>query len=342
MTKSLKNDYPYNVLIKSPSIADVLAYNGFISNNQGIDTIELIAKYTTVKNMIEKMNLSIKTLPQEHKSYKKYQDQREKETKKRLLDNEFPIIIERVRLPKVQGRDKDFYITIIRNIPTLFDVASHHKKAKNTYCLVVFAGLHQPTKRINSQAIQIISKFLKRKAFKLHRLDIAIDTTNHQNINYKQKGAFGDNLMPYGKQGVISRGSSLYINDTKHHSISKIIYYDKFKKQRYQQGKEIITDDLNGWKRLEITLTFDVTKNYNRGFIFYIESLNFINDLYDIKEIAQKVGIKEYKSDYLTYQLNSIIDNRFINNHKSQKQFNSIESLERFRQLEFRRYILPI
>jgi hypothetical protein len=231
---------------------------------------------------------------------------------------------------------------ITQNIPLLFDIATHHKKAKDTYCLITFAGLHQPTKKIESEAIKHISKILKRKAFKLYSLDIAIDTTDQQNINYKRKGVFKDNLMPYSKQGVTPKGSSLYINNTGHSSISRILYYDKYLKQTQHHKQGGLHNNLKAWKRLEITLTFDVTKSYNRGFIFYIESLNFINDLYDIKEIAQKVGIKEYKSDYLTYQLNSIIDNRFINNHKSQKQFNSIESLERFRQLEFRRYILPI
>ncbi len=187
-----------------------------------------------------------------------------------------------------------------------------------------------------------ISKVLKRKAFKLYSLDIAIDTTDHQNINYKRKGAFRDNLLPYSKQGVISKGSSLYINNTGHSSISRILYYDKYLKQTQHHKQGGLHNDLKAWKRLEVTLTFDVTKRENRGFIHYIESLEFINDLYDIEEVAGLAGIRSYENNYLLYQLNSLIDNRFMNNHESQKQFNSVESLERFRQSEFRRYLLPI
>ena len=39
-------------------------------------------------------------------------------------------------------------------------------------------------------------------------IDLAIDTTDHRSITYKRKGAFKDDLMPYSKQGVISKGSS--------------------------------------------------------------------------------------------------------------------------------------
>jgi hypothetical protein len=124
--------------------------------------------------------------------------------------------------------------------------------------------------------------------------------------------------------------------------MSKIIFYDKYTKQLEQQKKEIITDDLKGWKRLEITLTFDVTKHESKGFIDYIEGFNFLDDLYDVADVARLAGIKEYSNDYLTYQLNSLIDNRFMNNHESKEQFNSVESLERFKLSDFRRYLLPI
>ena len=120
------------------------------------------------------------------------------------------------------------------------------------------------------------------------------------------------------------------------------ISYDKYTKQLKQQKKEIITDDLKGWKRLEITLTFDVTKHESKGFIDYIEGFNFLDDLYDVAELANLAGIKKYDNDYLTYQLNSFIDNRFMNNKESKKQFNSVDALERFKTSDFRRYLLAI
>ena len=343
MTKSLIDNYPHNV-INYPSLgADIdTSNNKFMVHQMGIDTIEQVAKYETVKSMVDRLGLSIEPMPQSHKLHKKITDEVKADTKRRLSIDKFTPIVEVIKLPKVDPKDKAFYISIIRNTPTLFDVATHHKKAKDSFCMIVFAGLHQPSKRISSEAMKIISKFLKRKAFKLHSLDIAIDTTDQRSITYKRKGAFKDNLMPYSKHGVISKGSSLYINNLDHPNISRVIYYDKYLKQLNQQKKEIITNDLRAWKRLEFTLSFDVTKSHNKGFTNYIENLEFINDLYDIEELAGLAGIKNYDSDYLVYQLNSLIDNRFMNNQESKEQFNSVDSLERFKQSEFRRYTLPI
>ena len=346
----MNNDYPFNV-INYPSIgADIdISKGGFIFNQIGIDNIELIAKYDVFKKMAEKMGLTIEPMPKqktEETDPKKnilkridYEMKQDKTT--RLKSDKFMPIVEVIQLPKV-GKSKALYITIIRNIPTLFDVATHHKKAKDTFCLVLFAGLHQPSKKISSEAMQIISRFIKRKAFSLRSIDLAIDTTDHRSITYKRKGAFKDDLMPYSKHDVISKGSSLYINNLDHPSISRVLYYDKYLKQLNQQKKEIIGNDLRAWKRLEITLTFDVTQKYNKGFIHYIEGLNFVDDLYEVADVARLAGIKSYLNDYLTYQLNSLLDNRFMNNKESKTQFNSVESLERFKQSDFRRYLLAI
>ena len=272
----MNNDYPFNV-INYPSIGgDIdISKGGFIFNQLGIDNIELIAKYDTFKNMAEKLGLTITTKPmpkeEEEKKgiFKRIDDEVKKDSKKRLLTDNFMPIVEIVELPKV-GKSKALYITVIRNIPTLFDVATHHKKAKDSFCLILFAGLHQPSKAISSEAMKIISKFIKRKAFTLRSIDLAIDTTDHRSIDYKRKGAFRDDLMPYSKHDVISKGSSLYINKLDHQSISRVLYYDKYLKQLNQQKKEIIGNDLKSWKRLEITLTFDVTQKDNKGFTYYI------------------------------------------------------------------------
>jgi len=338
----MNNDYPFNV-INYPSIgADIdISKGGFIFNQIGIDNIELIAKYDVFKKMAEKMGLTFKPMPNNHKIHERIDYEMKQDKTTRLKSDKFMPIVEVIQLPKV-GKDKPLYITIIRNIPTLFDVATHHKKAKDTFCLVLFAGLHQPSKKISSEAMQIISRFIKRKAFSLRSIDLAIDTTDDRSITYKRKGAFKDDLMPYSKHDVISKGSSLYINNLDHPSISRVLYYDKYLKQLNQQKKEIIGNDLRAWKRLEITLTFDVTQTYNKGFIHYIEGLNFVDDLYEVADVARLAGIKSYLNDYLTYQLNSLLDNRFMNNKESKTQFNSIESLERFKQSDFRRYLLAI
>ena len=334
MTKSMNVTYP--------SISDMAFSPRYITHNQmGIDNIELIAKYEVFKKMSEKMGLKFEPMPSSHKIHERIAYEMKQDKQTRLLSDKFMPIVEVVKLPKV-GKSKAMYITVIRNIPTLFDVATHHKKAKDSFCLVLFAGLHQPTKKISSDAMKIVSKFTKRKAFTLRSIDLAIDTTDHRSITHNRKEAFKANLMPYSKHGVICKGSSLYINNLDHRSISRILYYDKYLKQLNQQKKEKIGNDLRAWKRLEITLTFDVTKKQNKGFIHYIESMDFIDDVCEVHKVASLVGIKSYEEDYLTYQLNSLLDNRFMNNKESKKQFNSVESLERFKQSDFRRYLLAI
>ena len=306
------------------------------------EKVELIAKYETFIKMIKKNNLTVTMLDESHNSYKRVLEGRTIDDKIRLKEENFKPIMERIELPKVNPKDKGFYITIIRNIPLLFDIATHRKKAKDSYCLIILAGLHQPTKRISSKSMKIISKFLKRKTFRVHKIDIAIDTKDKQPINYGRLKGFTDDLLPYSKDGVKLERTSLYINNIDHLHISKVIYYDKYKKQSYKQGKEKIGDSLEDWKRLEFTLNFDVTQKENRGFRNYIDSMSFIDSLYEVGTVAGLAGIKNYDDDYLVYQLNSLIDNRFLNNHESKKQFNSVESLESFKQSDFRRYTLPI
>lgn len=336
MTKSLTRNYPF--------IADILkdthAYT--VPNNQGIDTIELIARYETVIKLVERMGLKVEVMPKGNKIFKSIEYEIKEDKHKRLNQEAFNPMVECVKLPKVSPKDKSLYIGIVRNTPSLFKVADYHKKGKDTYCKLVFAGLHQPTKKISSEAIKIISTLLKRKAFKLHRVDIAIDFKSDESINHSNKKTFKDKLMPLSKRGVICEGSSYYINKLEHPSLSRINLYDKYKKQLNQQGEEKISNELKAWKRLEITLTFDVTQRNNKGFMYYIESLNFIDDLYEVQAVATKAKIKSYDSDYLTYQLNSFIDNRFMNNHESKEQFNSVESLERFNTSDFRRYLLAM
>lgn len=336
MTKSLISDYG--------SIADILqeVHNYNPITNQGIDTIELIGRYEMVIKLIEDLGLIIDDMPLNNGLFDKVNYEIEQDKEKRLKKDDFKPIIERVKLPKVNPNDKNLFIGIIRNTPTVFNIAKYHKKAKDTYCKLVFAGLHQPTKPISSEAIKIISRFLKRKTFNLHSVDIAIDTEKEDSISFKDKRTFRDNLMPLSKNGVISKGSSLYINKIDHLSISRVIYYDKYKKQLKLQGEEKIGEELKAWRRLEVTFTFDVTKKKNKGFIHYIESMDFIDNIYEVHALAQKVGINSYEDDYLTYQVNSFIDNRFINNHESKEQFNSVEALERFKTSDFRRYTLPI
>ena len=330
--------------VVSPSISDILfSQSSIVHNQMGIDTIRLTPVYKTLIKVLDKMALKAVQPTRNSpvsETIRKIKKDAKRDFKKRYKAEKFIPVVEVVKLTK--GKSVSNYMIIIRNTPLLFDLATHHKKAKDTFCMVVFTGLHQPTKKVESEAMKIISKFTKRKSFKLHSLDIAIDTTDHKSINKKRSKSFKKQLAPYSKHGVKLEGSSLYINNIEHkQSISKILYYDKYLKTQYHKQKGV-SNDLRNWKRLEITLTFDVTDQGNKGFKSHIESMDFLNTLYDIDDIAQLAKVKNYDSDYFIYQVNSLLDNRFMNNHESMKQFNSVESLERFKLSDFRRYILAI
>jgi hypothetical protein len=308
-------------------------------NQIGIDTAYLIGHYnTTVKALTKdghkltnaKRNTPItKTIDTVLKAF-------EHDNKKRYNKEHFTQMVEVAKIAK--GKAISNYVIVIRFIPLLLDIAYHHKKAKGEFCLIVFTGLHQPNSIIQSDAMKLFSQFSKRKTFKLYSYDLAIDhQTDHHAINYGRKEPFNLALMPLSNKGVILKGSSLYINNPNHPSISKILYYDKHHKERYHH-KKAINEGLKHWKRLEVTFTFDVTKKENKGFKNYMDGLNFVDDLYEIDEIATKAGIRGYSDDYLNYQINSVLNNRTMNNKASKEQFNSVESLERFKLSDFIKY----
>ncbi|MBU1669328.1 hypothetical protein KKC13_13035 [bacterium] len=313
-------------------------------NQIGIDTIQLIANYKTVVKLVERMGLSVTTPSKNSPVSRTITDiENIKDPNQRYKCDDFQVVTEIVKLTK--GKSVSNYMMITKNLPLLFDHATHHKKAKDSFCLITFTGLHQPNSKINSEAMKIVSTFTKRKTFKRVSLDIAIDTQeDKQPIKYSRKEPFRADLMPYSKLGVIvppNGATSLYINNVSHFSIGRILYYDKYLKEKNYLKREV-HHDLKNWKRLEVTVTFDVTDKHNKGFTQYMESLNFIDDLYDINEVARLAKIKNYATDYLTYQINSLLDNRFMNNHESKRQFNSVESLTRFKMSDFRRYVLAI
>ncbi|CAA6805351.1 MAG: Unknown protein [uncultured Sulfurovum sp.] len=314
-------------------------------NQIGVDTVQLIANYTTVIKMVERMGLSV-TVPSKNSPVSRTITDIEniKDHHQRYKHDEFKAVTEVVKLTK--GKSVSNYIIITKNIPLLFDHATHHKKAKDSFCLLTFTGLHQPNSKNNSDAMKIVSKFFKRKTFKRVSIDIAIDTQEDKEpIAYKRKEPFRANLMPYSKHGVIippNGATSLYINRVEGlKPISKVLYYDKYLKEKNYLKREV-NHELKNWKRLEVTLTFDATDRNNKGFTQYMESMDFMDDVASIDEVARLAKVKTYDTDYLIYQINSLLDNRFMNNRESKEQFNSVESLTRFKVSDFRRFILVI
>jgi len=317
-------------------------------HSQGIDTVQLIAKYEVFKKMADKLGLTMRPMAKRHELYAKLADEVKADSKQRRNKEGFTPIVEIINLPKVDPKDKYFQIVIIRNSLSLLDIATQKKKAKDFYCMVTFAGLHQPTKKLSSEAIKIISKFLKRKAFKLHRVDFAKDIKDPTPIDQEGIKAFKERFKPYSNGWVIHAQknsktyyTSYYINNVKHRSIDTILYYDKYNKS--VQKKENVTFKDRHWKRLEVVLKFDVTRPKSLNFVDYINSNEFLNDFSDLEVMARGANIKKYSNDYLEYQITSFLDNRFLNSSKNRKQFNLNEALKFFNESESKRkYLLLI
>jgi hypothetical protein len=313
-------------------------------NSQGIDSIRLIGNYATTLKMVERLGLSV-TIPSKNSPVSQTVTnllKREKyDLKKRYKTKAFSPVVEVVKLTK--GKSVSNYMIITRNIPLLFDHAIHHKVKKDNFCLITFTGLHQPNKKIESEATKIMKHFLKRKTFKRHSVDIAIDYQSKKPISKEGLESFKKLLEPYSKHGVTmpsNVATTYYINKVEHLTISNIKNYDKYLKAVSQ--KENISKSFKDWKRLEFTLTFNVTSNDNRGFMDYLKDSSFTDVLYTLDEVAKQAKIKSYSHCFLEYQISSFLDNRFMNNKKSKKQFNSMESLEHYKQSDFRRYTIQI
>ena len=312
-------------------------FDDIIFNNKGIDTISQIANYETVLNILHKNNMIIEDNIK-HTPIMPYigkiQEQLTYDNKTRYKTNDFKPIIKYSKISKGVGLSN--YIIIIQNTPTLFDYATSQKKAKDFYCMVIYTGLHQPSKNISNESIKFISKMLKRKSFKTY-CDMAIDYIDHKPINYKRKEEVQKALKhDTDFKDYIITGTSLYCNSTNHQTIKKVLIYDKYNKQKIYH-KQLIKSNLNGWKRLEI----QIQPSTKQDFYSYIKSDEFKKDSLGVFDtISKRVGVSNIDNSYLTYQISSILDNRIINNKNSIKQYNSKDSLTRFKMSEFKPYMI--
>jgi hypothetical protein len=321
--------------------------SSIIYNNQGIDTLELMPRHTSIIKLIELLGLKeverTKNTPL-HREIKRIQENAMKDSTTRYKKDQLKPIIQAFKLDK--GRSLSSYVMVVTHTPDTLHYDSHHKKPKGTFCKVTFAGLHQPTKRLHPETMSVIKKFTDKKVFKLYSLDIATDIKDHITISHKLKKSIKEALIPYANHGVYSPpngATTLYINEIDHPRISRIAFYDKFLKQGKFHKQNGLSYDLKTWKRCEITVTFDLTKKDNRfSFREYINSPHFSNDLLEINQIVERINTKGYYDDYLTYQISTLLDGRTTNNKESKKRFNSVEALEHFRNSNCKRYTLPI
>ena len=91
------------------------------------------------------------------------------------------------------------------------------------------------------------------------------------------------------------------------------------------------------WVRLEV----NIRPKERTNFIDFVKADTFINEVirgYD--EVSDKLKMSGFDIDFMEYQINSILDNRVMNNKKSIKQFNFCESLARFTGSSFKPFLI--
>ena len=157
--KIIYKPYSFDTLVP---ITDLIIQDGFILHDDTkVQTIQLIANYSTVMKMLERMGLK-SARPSKHSPV----GATTKDIAIRYKVDEFKAKSEVVKL--TEGKSVSSNMMITRNIPLLFDYATEHKKAKGSYCLISITGLDEPKEK---EVFSAIIKFISRKTFKLYKIE---------------------------------------------------------------------------------------------------------------------------------------------------------------------------
>lgn len=176
-------------------------------------------------------------------------------------------------------------ILFLENSKELHDIARKNKKKLDYYVMIIFAGLHQPSKDIESSVFKALAQFVRR--FKTYSFDLAYDFDSERNIDYKLKEWLGTNTKQWSGGQIISVGKSLYANNildsTRYYGLSRILLYDKYHKQKHYH-KEKIPDEFQKWKRLELTF------NLRAKFLDQIENESINEAIAVLNDMARSIG----------------------------------------------------
>lgn len=206
-------------------------------------------------------------------------------------------------------------ILFLENTKELHSIARKNKKKLDFYVMIVFAGLHQPSKDIQSEVFKVLKAFVRR--FKTYSFDLAYDFDSQKDIDYKLKDWFGTQSYKWSGGKIISIGKSLYgntiIDKSKYFNLSRILLYDKYHKQKHYH-KERIPDRFSQWKRLE--LTFELRGKFLN--CIENESINeAIDVLSDMARSIGAIGLMGIDIDILSKQIQMLNDLRHRHSFKA-------------------------
>lgn len=259
-----------------------LVINRYQEYSAGIDSFRMIIPEYTLNKFLKKIELFNK-IKKTTKNKQIHQFVSDKFKSQFSPHKKRPFSVRYINL-KRGVKSLSNTILILKNSKTSLEFSKKNKKPLNYYVEVVFAGFHQPSKDIEENSIKILKKFLKR--FKVHTIDLAVDFDSLVEANARNKPliAQASALFIEGNGKIKNAPSSLYVNSMKIDSkLLRLIYYDKYKKQK-DYHKEDIRDDLKDWKRLETTIVV------NKKFLDWVQTDELNNQIDNLTHITRGLG----------------------------------------------------
>jgi hypothetical protein len=207
-----------------------------------------------------------------------------------------------VRFVKISNvRNLSGYI-LIKNNEESISVSKKMKQSKSHYVEVVFAGLRQPSKKIDMQTYEVLSHFIKR--FKVAYVDVCFDGKCSVPVDKKMHYSHPFEGYVGSQTDIVLNATTLYINNpTAPHEDAdyfvKILLYDKYIKESRHKA---LDDAYRGWKRIEFRVSLDMKLKASDALADY---------LYSMLPVAKRYfKVEEIDSHYFKQQVRWLTDKR--------------------------------
>ncbi|MBD3794945.1 MAG: hypothetical protein IE881_03205 [Epsilonproteobacteria bacterium] len=153
--------------------------SGLTINEKGVDSMSYIIREEASLKWLK--SLGYEALEDyQNTAVSRYIDKRlayEKRTQKGNKQTEYEPTAIVLKLIGEKGLSS--YIILYKNVSESIKEAIKQKKSKDTFVFLEIHGLDQPSKNITVNTMKMLSKIIKRKAFKLHSYDLAQDVLKH-------------------------------------------------------------------------------------------------------------------------------------------------------------------
>ncbi|PAF44146.1 hypothetical protein [Helicobacter sp. 11S02629-2] len=143
---------------------------------------------------------------------------------------------------------------VLENTTKTYALARKNHKRLNTYVMVIFPGLHQPSKNINAKTLKLLRKL--RDKIVTDSIDLALDFSLKSEVSSPEIRTKTKKVLEHlakRNRDFNYYHQSIYLNKPRPISgLQRVLLYDKYQKQTNFHA-EPIKEELKDWKRLELT-----------------------------------------------------------------------------------------